>query len=324
MLFFISVSFSLVLLLSLLSINQQKNTNKKVDVLLELIKPLEIDKKEKVGNNHPSKESSSSSEILSSIKEENQYLKKQCEELQSQIRKNTPSGERYLTKIFCDLYSNPFFKEMLIYHSLSYIDNNNCLKEIDFLVLTKKGLLIIESKHWKGVTHIYCNNQNESIVNTTNDLFFRTHHEKFFLSNINIYKELQDMRIFVVKENDKKGSLIIQNYGNPIMQVRDYSQEVSHILKRRIINSVVFHSDVESQIVFNNEPISKHKKIDNFTNILVDTYIGEYLQNLDESLDSSQIDALVKVIEENFKFNYKMSYDNCSNAYFRTLSGNIP
>lgn len=257
------------------------------------------------------------------LKEQYQGLEIYCENIEKDIQGNYATSERFLIKKFYELLDNPKYQDITVYHSLGYIDKNNYLKEIDFLVVTKKGILIIESKHWKGVTYIYCDKGNDKIVNNVGDIFKDTQYAQYAKNSIRVDQEDCFMRVFVVRENDAKGTLIIRDYNNPVSQVRGYSWGVSQALGKPVANAVVFHKDEQCQVVFNNEVMSNHYQIDKFTSIVGDDLLGNYLDSLGGDLTSEEMEQLSALVEQKFTYHYKMDKSNYTEQKFKVFAGDI-
>lgn len=255
---------------------------------------------------------------------ESEFLRNYCETIEKDIQGNYATSERYLIKRFYDLLADPSYQDITIYHSLGYIDSSGQQKEIDFLLITKKGILILEAKHWKGVTYIYCDNNGEKNVGSETDLLANTQYASFAKQDIKIFKEGCSMRVFVVKENDAKGTLVIRDYNNPISQVRTYSSGVYYALgKRTTTSAVVFHKDEQCQVVFNNKMLEGYQDIDGLTSIVVDDSIAMYLDKLGGNLTSEDMRELTEIVEQKFTYHYKMDKSNYTDQKFRVFAGDI-
>lgn len=310
----------IVVLFFIMRSKQQKLEAK----LIELSQHLK--KTESLSNKEIEQVSKISSDYLDEIKLlENKYreLQDYCADIEKDIQSGFATSERFLMKRFYELLDNPEYQDITIYHSLGYIDGNDHLKEIDFLIITKKGILIIESKHWKGVTYIYCDNPHKKIVNTTADMFANTQYTDFAKTSIRIYQDDFPMRVFVVRENDAKGTLVIRDYNNPISQVRGYSWGVNKALGKPVANAVVFHKDEQCQVVYNDELVQDYHQIDGLTNIVVDDSIDKYLDSLGGNLTVDEMAQLADSIEQKFTYHYKMDKDNYMAQKFKAFAGDI-
>lgn len=269
------------------------------------------------------KKSSEYRHKLQELKEKQETLQDYCADIEKDIQSNFATSERFLMKRFYQLLDQSEYQDIIVYHSLGYLDKKSQIKEIDFLVVTKRGILIIESKHWKGVTYIYCDDHNKKIVNTAADMFANTQYADFAQTSIRIYNDDYPMRVFVVRENDAKGTLVIRDYNNPVSQVRGYSGGVSGALRKPVVNAVVFHKDEHCQVVYNDVLVEDYQQIDNLTKIVVDDSLDKYLDSLGGNLTSAEMLQLSESIEQKFTYHYKMDRFNYTEQKFKVFAGDI-
>ena len=250
-------------------------------------------------------------------------LKRLLDSATKDVQGHYSTGEKFLVKRFYELLAKPRYQNITVYHSLAYIDQYGRSKEIDFLIITKKGILIIESKHWKGTTYLDCDINDQKRVHSEYDIFTNTQYKNFAETSIKIFSDQCPMRVFVVRENDAKGTLVMRDYNNPVSQVRGYSAGIGLALGKQVVNAVVFHKDESCEVVFNGKFIEDFHSMDQLTSIVVDSALDRYLDSLGGNLSDDEMSQLVSLVEEKLTYHYKMDKDNYRDPKFKIFAGDI-
>ena len=60
---------------------------------------------------------------------------------------------------------DPKFNNYTFYHQVEYQDNNQ-FYQLDFLVVSPFGVMVLESKYWNGVTYLYNKSYKDIFQNT--------------------------------------------------------------------------------------------------------------------------------------------------------------
>lgn len=252
--------------------------------------------------------------------------------LKKSIQRSHSTGERYLTKLFMDLFESGEFDDLTVYHSVKFMDRNQ-FKELDFLVVSKKGVVILESKHWKGTTYIY--------EEGGQDPFKNTQFSEFAIGQLNPGddEKMRNMRVFTLRESERTSDLTLRQYPNPLLQVRSYSaflynqlrSAVKELLgdkKLYVRNCVVFHKGKDCELIFNNTSV-ENREIDWVTHVITDNALKEYLQSLSDDWNDETREKICETIDESFSYHYKMdksTFDTSSKEqkqYLKTFVGSI-
>lgn len=187
-------------------------------------------------------------------------------------RKTFASGELILIDCFRNLLSKPGYENWNIYGHLNLTESLFNNYQIDFLIVSDKGIYVIESKMWNGVTLIYTDDYPNILSNTQFSNYGRG-------SNKNI-------TVFNINDKSNSEGLEINKYTNPVEQVRKYSKILRNMLNIRIKNYVVFQQDEVRQVKFNDRDLT-HYDVDKFTRI---TTQNKLLSDLENAFSSENID----------------------------------
>lgn len=224
-------------------------------------------------------------------------------QVHNNLHEQIPDGEKIIINIFKDFFRNKTFIDFTIYNQLAF-NFDGGFSRVDFLVVSPRGLFVIESKCWKGVTYVY----RKGFPN----IFYNTEFDSFGLgSNL-------DIQVFNVNSSEKeKGKLIVSKYDNPIAQARGYSRALANILPlkdgMRIKNIVVFNKLEKFVTLFNNEPLEK-EDLDSFSSIITDSNIKSYFDGFQNNHFNTQ--NIVDYIDHNLGCLFKMDINNYGQAPF--------
>jgi hypothetical protein len=237
-------------------------------------------------------------------KEEITKLKK---EYKNNFSDNIHFFEKRLIESFLELFKDEKLKNTTIYHQLLLYEVDSFSK-IDFFLISPKGLFVIESKMWKGSTHVYYNEKCPT-------MFKGSEFEDFGVgSNRNV-------RIFNMRKcDDNSNEIRLRSYRNPVAQVREYSKKLKEVLGvDRINNLVVFYTSGNYQVLYNNEAVGDEIEIDEFTRIVKYDKLKEYFLGLPDSENNMQqiIEHIRTNKEKNMiQYNLKLDNDNYREAPF--------
>lgn len=221
-------------------------------------------------------------------------LNAEFEEYKRQVRKNfreaIPVGEIFLIEKFEELFNTPGFENCKIYGHLNFRDKElDKNYQADFLIVCNRGIFVLESKFWRGLTLIYSKWHNNLFKNTEFSDFGKGSGQEVTVFNVN-------------SDDDKKDVLKISKYSNPITQARQYSVVLSKYLKREIKNIVVFQQDGSCQIKVDDNNLERYK-IDEHTQITTQKNIVSLLQDFYPAvLKQMDIDNITGFIEKNFLY----------------------
>ncbi len=245
-----------------------------------------------------------------------QYRKEVSDNLQQQ----TPAlGERLLIEQFLQFFEEPGFDNFTIYHHLEYAEEQQT-KQVDFLIVSPKGLFVIESKMWKGITYIF-NSSTPNIFSTVTDPIYASFG----------VRGSDKIRVFNAKTSgDVRGQIILNSYENPIAQARQYS----HYLWRKlevpaVYNLIVFRAASGYELQYNNSPVSDEgEPIGKYTTIITDKNDNIkrfFLKIRPQPLDINKVNEVICGNESNFNYRFKIDKNNYQQAPFCHLNiGNKP
>ncbi|WP_418952975.1 nuclease-related domain-containing protein [Staphylococcus pettenkoferi] len=120
-----------------------------------------------------------------------------------------------------------------LFNDLVVVDGNT-IRQIDHLILTNRGIFIIETKHWRG--DIYYNFSKEDLKKV----------ELYGLSNYLYSPETNNYFTFVLTNTNN--NLIFNKYGHPFQQVRDAQNVITKVLNGQYINLIVYFNHPESNL----------------------------------------------------------------------------
>lgn len=155
------------------------------------------------------------------------------------------SGELILIDFFKQLLKQPEYENCNIYGHLNMKDGIYRTYQADFFVVSNKGLFVIESKFWKGITLIYSNGYSTLFTNT-----------QFFDYGKGSDKEIT---VFNISQSNLSDKLEINKYTNPVAQARQYSKILRNYFNILVQNVVVFQEDEDCQIKFNDKKLVSHQ-----------------------------------------------------------------
>lgn len=235
---------------------------------------------------------SSSDMAISNLNYQFKEYKKQVE---NNFRKTVPLGEILLIEKFSDLFATPGFDNCKIYGHLNIKDKANDKNyQADFLIVCSRGVFVVESKYWKGLTLIYSKWHTNIFSNTEFSDFGKGSSQEIKVFNINAV-------------DDKKDVLKINKYDNPVNQARQYSVVLSEYLRRNVKNIVVFQQDGNCKVKVDDNDLDCYK-VDEHTQITTQRNLISLLQNFyPAEAQQIDIDDITGFIEKNFQ--YTMYFD---------------
>lgn len=233
---------------------------------------------------------------------------KEFEAYQNEVKKNfqekIPYGEQQLLKTFKKLLSANAFHDFTIYVHLAY-ENDYGFREVDFFIVSPKGLFVIESKRWNGITYIY----DESYP----DIFKGTMFDKFAVGSN------KGVRVFNAQwSEDKKDEIVLSGYNHPLSQARGYSFDLKQTFGTPVSNIVVFGNSLKSAVLFNGEPLHQ-TKVDNYTDIIVEQKLEKFFNARQNCLSREDIDAANQKIQALLKWQFKIDKNNCHEGPFNLV-----
>ncbi|MDR2547113.1 MAG: NERD domain-containing protein [Lachnospiraceae bacterium] len=249
------------------------------------------------------------------------YMKKRIEKLESQlhdqkeeadrcikqlinnINEDISAGELLLIKCFRDLFACSVFSNTAVYYHLKY-DEKNRIKEIDFFVVSPKGLYAIESKMWKGTTYIH--------KDSCPDIFKTKTFKSFGI------EKNGKVRVYNAKYGESANEIRLNSYRNPVEQIREYSRDMKNLLNVPMVKSIViFHVAEEFDVQYDYKAFTI-AQIDSYTSILTDACIKEFfMQQPDVFFDYNWVNDY---IENNLHYKSKMCNSNYEQEPYSSLS----
>ena len=225
--------------------------------------------------------------------------------LDNKSEMTVPWGEQLLIKQLCRNFSI-LGPEAIIWHGLEY-KTDKSFRQVDFLVLCQKGLFVLESKYWKGVSYVF----DGEVVN----LFENTMYHGFGQAKEEAVKTESEsrFRVFNAQFNKEEGTMLLQTHQNPVVQVRNYARALAAILKNSNIKSVViFATNDGCELRYNRQPLSSIKTIDKYTSIIIDSQVNDYFQSQQMIMSVDEIHRIKNIVEDNLTFYQKIDKTNFS------------
>jgi len=217
------------------------------------------------------------------------------------------------------------FSDFIIYNDFSFYDTNKKgYSHIDFLIVSSKGLFVVESKYWNGVTYIY--------DDKCSSIFQGTQYKGFGVSAEN------KTRVFNVKnpadstskkDNGEKYNkpseeeLLFSEYKNPIDQACEYREALAEVLGvgvKVVKNLIVFSTNDKREVLYNNVRFNCERHGE-FTYITTEENIESCLSKLREDAEGGiEVDAINKKIEKlNIRYKLKMDKKNCDEYPYSSM-----
>lgn len=242
-------------------------------------------------------------ELLEKSAEHNKYI----QSVQNNIHKLLPYGERETLRVLCRMLSTPQYSAWTIYTHLEYRLSSGKYKQIDFLVVGDKGVYVIESKAWKGLTLLYSADYKSPFYNTQFNNFGNGCNGKLSVFNIN-------------NNTDSFGDLKITTYNNnPVAQARGYSKDLSCILDCKVNNIIVFQSNDEYEVKYNDAYFEKIKPLDSYTTITNQNNLIQFFES--QTIKNFDYENIKKIIEEKCEYYFSLDKNNLTqsplNIYFK-------
>lgn len=237
-----------------------------------------------------------SSEIaFSNLNSQFEAYKKQVND---NFRKTIPYGEIILIKQFKELFETPGFDNCKIYGHLNMRDKETDKNyQADFLIVCSRGVFVVESKYWKGLTLIYSKWHSNIFSNTEFSYFGKGSGQEITVFNVN-------------SDDDKNDTLKINKYNNPVTQARQYSVILSKHIKREVKNIVVFQQDGNCQIKIDDNDLNRYK-VDEHTQITTQKNLISLLQNsYPDETQQIDIEDITDFVEKNFQYTMYLDSNN--------------
>ncbi|MCL1809217.1 MAG: NERD domain-containing protein [Clostridiales bacterium] len=254
--------------------------------------------------------------LLISVKRKTKRLKQQLSVQQTEaetfknqilanIKKDIPHGEILLIKKFRSLFEDSTFAGVTIYSHLKF-ETAKGFKKVDYFIVSPKGLFVVESKGWKGITYIYSNYYD--------DIFKKTAYSSFGVGsslNIKVFNAQQDA--------DNIGKIHLSTYSNPVAQAREYSGFLAGILKvQSVRNIVVFSNGIDYDVLYNDEPIGIIA-VDSFTSIMTDVNLKEFFISLPQPEYAIDVQGTIDFVDNNLHYKFKLDNNNYQQAPFISI-----
>lgn len=175
------------------------------------------------------------------------------------------SGELILIDCFKELLKEPGYENWTIYGHLNMKGDSSHNYQADFLIVSDKGVYVIESKFWKGLTLIYTDDFPMIFTNTQFSDYGKGSDQGITVININ--------------QNSSTEKLEINKYTNPVAQARRYSKVLKNYFNIHIYNFVVFQQDKDCQVKINEKDLSNYQ-VGEFTSITTQNNFKNLLKNI--------------------------------------------
>ena len=221
--------------------------------------------------------------------------------------KVVPYGERFIIRTILEMLRGPNFNNYTFYHQVEYQDNNQ-FYQLDFLVVSPFGVMVLESKYWNGVTYLYNKSYKDIFQNTLFKDFGVGSSERIKVFNARFLE-------------DKEKEIVFSCYKNPVSQVRKYSHEIRKRLNLPYVkNAVVFHKSEINNVLFNDQEFNI-ETVDTYTKIITNKALKEYL--LEELNDKKEVsrEEIIDSIEKSLIYKIKFDKNNCQDKIFSCLLG---
>ena len=223
------------------------------------------------------------------------------------FNESVPYGERFIIRTILELLGDEKFSDYTFYHQVEYQDDKQLYK-LDFLVVSPYGVIVLESKYWKGVTYLYDDSYG--------DIFQDTLFKNFGIGSS------KKIRVFNAKfSEDTEKEIVLSCYNNPVSQVREYSFDIrNHLGLYSVKNAVVFHKTENSDIVFNDQKLNS-ESVDGYTKIITSEVLKEYF--IEESNGKNKIlsEEIINSIENRLIYKTKFDKSNYQDKIFFYLLG---
>jgi hypothetical protein len=223
------------------------------------------------------------------------------------------NGEEELLDEFRKLYSHGLLTDTIVYYQLKLsIEDEERI--IDMLMVSPKGIYVIETKHWGGTTYIdYCRPFRD-------EMFMDIDHPDFGKGSKGISKQI---RVFNVKsfrdEDNGHEKLIFNGYEHPINQARKYSTGLRRFLDVPRVNNVVVFTPTKGkcEVRYNNALLENPKPIDSYTTIITKKMLGRFISEMDHINPPINVKDITKKIDsEPLLSTYRLDKDNYEDIIF--------
>ncbi|MCI2773850.1 NERD domain-containing protein [Staphylococcus petrasii] len=173
----------------------------------------------------------SSEETILKLQEENKKLREENDSLKTRMNIPSNKGEQitadHLQLVLEDLKKQGLVSKYKVYNNLS-IDGieNNSPRQIDHLVITTRGVFVIETKHWKG--DIYYNFSEKDL-------------NKYNLGGLKEYlydEETRNYKTFILDSSNY--NLVFNSYGHPFKQVLTTAKTVKEKFSLDFVNPIIY------------------------------------------------------------------------------------
>lgn len=215
-------------------------------------------------------------------------------DVRNNYRKLLPYGERILIDYFCMLLSTPGFENWNIYGHLNLRCSINQNYQTDFLIVSDRGIYVIESKFWKGLTLIYTDGYSMIFSNTMYSDYGKGSDKGITIFNIS-------------KDGDTE-KFEINKYTNPVAQARQYSKVLRNHLGRHVHNIVVFQEDENCQIKINDKDFDCYC-VDKYTRITTQNNLISLLKN-SYIIQDIDLEKINDIIRNNFEYSIFLNSSN--------------
>ncbi len=242
---------------------------------------------------------------------EDEKHKKYQEHVHSNFGRYVPYGERLLIKAFRRMFEVDEFKDFTIYSHLEF-DSGKSFMQVDFLVVSPKGLFVVESKCWKGITYICTKEFDDLFKNAKNESY-----KKFGVGSS------LDIRVFnaqACKTNEKTKEIeqiLLSSYQNPFTQARKYSAELNDVLicegVNRIKNVVVFNTYNDYEVLLNDNKLI-YAEVDNMSSVTTNNGLESYFKKQPHTQTNTK--QVVEYVDQRFNYLFKMDSSNYQKAPF--------
>lgn len=292
--------FMLVIILSIIFffIRNQKKIILKHNEMIEKLKEKhinDIQKDRKILEERHEKE----------IKKKKEEIETYRQNVLDNFNETVPYGERFIIRTILELLKEPNFNNYTFYHQVEYQDNNQFC-QLDFLVVSPFGVMVLESKYWNGVTYLYNRLHKDIFQNTIFKDFGVGSSEKIKIFNARFLE-------------DKEKEIVFSCYKNPVSQVRKYSHEIRKRLNLSIVkNAVIFHKSEINNVLFNDQKLNM-EAVDAYTKIITNEALKEYF--IEESNGKKEVsrEEIIDSIENCLIYKTKFDKNNCQDKIFSYL-----
>ena len=203
------------------------------------------------------------------------------------------SGELILIDCFKELLKEPYYENWTIYGHLNMKGDSSHNYQADFLIVSDKGVYVIESKFWKGLTLIYTDDFPMILTNTQFSDYGKGSDQGITVININ--------------QNASTEKLEINKYTNPVAQARRYSKILRKYFDIRIHNFVVFQQDKDCQVKVNEKDLSCFQ-VDKFTSITTQNNFKNLLKSINNEF--ANYEEINRIIKKEFNYAIVLNSSN--------------